>query len=131
MRRMIFAALFFTRLTIPAEAGSLHMLQGLFCNTEAQIDGSLEFMSKGLSPLLAAEMVNQETVSCVLVDKVRYMVAQPMRLGKSIGGFGLFKYQAALVGILVGDKIRPIEPPAKIYFLTPQHIEGATIARGT
>jgi hypothetical protein len=130
MRKMILSALFFTGLAIPAETSSLHVLRGLFCNTEAQIEESLKFMATGLSPRLAAEMVNRENVACVLADEVRYMVVQPVKLRKSIDGFGLIKYQASLVGVLVGDNVRPIEPPVNIYFLTPQRLEGATTAGG-
>jgi hypothetical protein len=104
-------------------------LQGLFCNTEVQIDQALADIAAGVSPRSAADLANRDAVVCTYVDRLQYLIARPVALGDT--ALPLVKYRGVLVGVLVGDALRPVTPEAELYFLTPRKVPGATIERRT
>lgn len=112
-----------------ALADEAQRLQGLFCNTEAQIDQALADIAAGVSPRRAADLANRDAVVCTYVDHIEYLIARPVALGDA--ALPLVKYRGALAGVLVGDVLRPVTPEAELYFLTPRQVAGAAIERRT
>jgi hypothetical protein len=108
----------------PAE--SVHPLQGLFCNAENQIDEALAYMSRNLAPRTAVELTNKDGVVCTWVDLLQYMVTDAVVIGEIPGSVPLIKYQAVLVGVIVGGEIRPVDPAVRVFFATPARLEGAS-----
>jgi hypothetical protein len=125
MKKLFFTALIVAAFGSSAHAKPNHVLHGLFCNTEAQVDETLAHMALTLTPQAAVELTNEKLIACVLADKIRYMITRPFIIGQKKGDVLLIKYQATLVGVLVGDNIRPVEPPVQIYFVTPERLNGA------
>jgi hypothetical protein len=113
----------------PASAQDPRPLQGLFCNTEAQIDRALADIAAGLSPGRAADRANRDAVVCTHVDRLHFMIAGPVALGDD--AVPLVKYRGALVGVLVGGNLRPVTPATDLYFLTPGELPGAVVERRT
>ena len=64
-----------------ALADEAQRLQGLFCNTEAQIDQALADIAAGVSPRRAADLANRDAVVCTYVDRIEYLIARPVALG--------------------------------------------------
>ena len=126
MKKLFLSALIIVVFGANAQAKQGHVLNGLFCNTEAQIDETLAHMSFNLPPQAAVELMNEKKVACVLADKVQYMVIRPFIIGGKNRGTSLIKYQAMLVGVLVGGNIRPVEPPVQVFFVTPEPLAGVT-----
>ena len=110
MQRFSAAALIVLAVSGSAHAEQGHVLHGLFCNTESQLDDTLAHMQRGLTPQAAAELTNEAAVVCVFADEVQYMIVGPLVLDEIPGGVLLTKYQGTLVGVLVGDNIRPVHP---------------------
>jgi hypothetical protein len=108
-----------------ALADEAQRLQGLFCNTEAQIGQALADIAAGVLPRRAADLANRDTVVCTYVDSIDYLIARPVALGDA--ALPLVKYRGTLVGVLVGDTLRPVTPEAELYFLTPRQVAGAAI----
>jgi hypothetical protein len=125
MKKLFVTALTAMALSASAHANPNHVLQGLFCNTEAQIDETLAHMALNLTPQVAVELTNEKMIACVFADRVHYMITRPFIIGEIKSGVSLLKYQATLVGVLVGDNVRPVEPPVQIFFVTPEHVRGA------
>ena len=116
----------------PAAAGDLPLrLQGLFCNSEEQIDRTLAHIGLGLSPRAAVEVTNEAAVVCTYVDLLHYEVDDPVDIGRTASAAPMVKYRAMLTGVLVGDNLRPVSPPVEIYFVTPERVVGAEIERRT
>ncbi len=111
----------------PAAAGEAHRLQGLFCNTEAQIDRARADILGGLPPVRAADLANRDAVVCTHVDRLHFLIERPVALEDD--GFPLVKYRGALVGVLAGEALRPVSPPAEVFFLTPGRVAGAVTER--
>ncbi len=111
-----------------AQDGPLN-LQGLFCNTEEQIDGALGFMSRGQTPRAAAELTNKGDVVCTYVDELRYVVEHPVEIWQNNSAVAAAKYKAALTGVIVGGRLRPISPPVEIFFAVPERLAEAAIER--
>jgi hypothetical protein len=105
------------------------VLQGLFCNTEAQIDGALALFGRGRSLPVAAEIANVDEVACTYVDALHYLVADPVEIAERPGRFLLPKYRARLVGVIAGDQLRPVSPPAEVYFVTPGPLAETPVER--
>ena len=125
MRVGLFAAAFAVGLQSLVQAQDVHAVQGLFCNTRNQIDRAVGHMVAGLDPRQAAELENVESVACVYADKVAYLVTTPFIVGEgSVRGPGAI-YEAILVGVLVGNTVRPVAPPVTIFFVTHRRLEGA------
>lgn len=115
-----------------AQAEQRHALHGLFCNTEAQIEQTLAHMRGGVPPQFAARMVNEHMVVCVYADRIQYVITGPANIGQALlRGVMLVKYEATLVGVLVGGNLRPVEPPARIFFVSGDRLPGAVAIRGT
>lgn len=130
MGKLFLAALVAVTFGPIAKANQGHVLHGLFCNTEAQIDEILAHMSRNLAPQAAVEMMNKERVACVLADRIQYMVVHPVIIGGKNRGSSLLKYHATLIGVLVGENVRPVDPPAQIYFVTTERLPGAVALGG-
>lgn len=112
-----------------ALADEAQRLQGLFCNTEAQIDLAIADIDAGVSPRRAADLANTDAVVCTYVDRIEYLIARPVAYGDTPLPF--MKYRGALVGLFVGDAFRPVTPEVELYFLTPLQVLGATAERRT
>lgn len=112
-----------------AQGDEVRRLQGLFCSTEAQIDRALAAIATGVSPRRAADLANRDAVVCTYVDRIEYLIARPVALGDAAQP--MVKYRGALVGVQVGDALRPVTPEAELYFVTPRQVAGATIERRT
>jgi hypothetical protein len=121
------AAALLTLLACPAAAlaaGPSHTLNGLFCNTEAQIEAALQMLDDGTSPAMALAAINVDAQVCTLADRIAYVIEAPVTLGRT--GAGTFhKYSARLVAVQVGGSLRPLEPPATVFFFRDHPIEGA------
>lgn len=130
MKKLFLAALIAGLSGASAQANQGHVLHGLFCNTESQIDESLAHMSLNLAPQAVVELMNEEKVACVLADKVQYMIIRPFIIGEINRGISLIKYRATLIGVLVGENIRPVEPPVQIFFITTKRLTGAAALGG-
>lgn len=130
MRKLFLAALIAAASGANAQAEPRHVLHGLFCNTEAKINQSLAHLSLNLAPQSVVELMNEEKVACVLADKVQYMVIRPIIIGGNDRSSPLLKYQATLIGVLVGENIRPVEPPVQIFFVTTKRLTGAAALGG-
>jgi hypothetical protein len=104
-------------------------LQGLFCNTEEQIDGALGFMSQGQTPRAAAALSNKDDVVCTYVDELRYVVEHPVEIWQNRSAVAAAKYKAALTGVIVDGRLRPISPPVEIFFAVPERLADAAIER--
>ena len=74
----VLGAFFHLRSALADEA---QRLQGLFCNTEAQIDRALADIAAGVSPRRAADLANRDAVVCTYVDRIEYLIARPVALG--------------------------------------------------
>ena len=130
MKKLFFTALIAVAFGASAHAKPVHALHGLFCNTEAQINETLAHMALNLTPQAAVELTNEKMIVCVFADRVQYMITRPYILGEIKGDFSLIKYQATLVAVLVGNNIRPVEPPVQIFFVTPERLNGAEVLGG-
>jgi len=102
-------------------------LQGLFCNSAELIDEAVTHMRNGLSPKAAVELVNQEAVVCTFVDLLRYIVDRPAIIKAIPGSAPLFKYEGRLVAVGVGGAVRPVSPPARIFFAIPERLDDVLV----
>jgi hypothetical protein len=105
-------------------AGDTHRLRGLFCNAEHQIDETLGRM-RTLPPRAAVEFTNRAAVVCTFVDQIDYVVERPVILGEIPGAVPLIKYEAMLIAVVVGNQVREVTPPARVFFAIPQRLGGA------
>jgi hypothetical protein len=106
------------------------VVQGLFCNTEDQIDGALALVASGLSARTAVDLANGAGVVCTCVDRLHYVVERPVSIGGS--GFVPFaKYRAMLTGVVAGGRLRAVSPPVEVFFVTPDRLAGAAVERRT
>ena len=114
-----------------SSADDAHLVSGLHCKTEAQVDAAIAFIQQGTPPLFAAEFLNRDEVACVFADSIGYLIEHPVMLGRSDHrGVSLIKYEGTLVGVLVGKNPRPIEPPLHLYFVVPEPLHGVAEASG-
>jgi len=112
-------------------ADGAHLVHGLHCRTEAQVDAAIALIQGDMHPAAAAEMLNRDEVVCVFADKILYMIERPAMIGQAKrGGVSLIKYEGTLVGVLVGKNPRPIEPPMHLYFVLPVRLSGVSEADG-
>lgn len=101
-------------------------LQGVFCNTEGQIDAALHAMGEGLSPGAAVETVNRDAVHCTHADLLEFVVDRPVAVGVRAP---FVKHRGRLVGVVVGGRLMRVSPPAEVYFVTPDPPAGAVAER--
>jgi hypothetical protein len=106
-------------------------LTGLFCNTEAQIDEALSYLRHNLPPRAAVALTNNDAVVCNYADTVEYVVRAPVDVGRVTGLVPLVKYRATLVAVVIGKRLREIEPPVTIFFVTPNRLTTVFVERGT
>jgi hypothetical protein len=118
-------------LAVTAHAGDGHVVQGLFCNTAAQIDQALANLRARMTPQAAAAALNGDRIVCSYIDRIHYMVVRPVVIGRAYAGVWLTKYRATLVAVMVGSKARPVEPAVQVFFLTTQELNGAVVLGGT
>jgi len=102
-------------------------LQGLFCNEPDQIDNALTHMRTGLSPRAAVGLVNHGEVVCTFVDTLHYVVDRPVVIQEVRGTFPLFKYEGTLFAVIVGNAVRPVAPPVRIFFAIPERLDDAPV----
>jgi hypothetical protein len=102
-------------------------LQGLFCNEAGHIDDALTHMRGGLSPRAAVALVNRDQVVCTFVDVLRYVVDRPVIIKEIGGSVPMFKYEGTLVAVIVGEAVRPMTPPIRIFFAIPERLDGAPL----
>ena len=105
-------------------------LQGLFCNAAKQVDDALTYMRSGVSPKAAVGLVNRGEVVCTYVDLLHYVVERPVIIQEIRGSFPLFKYEGTLVAVIAGGVVRPVTPPAQVYFAIPDRLEDAPLEGG-
>ena len=106
-----------------------YRLRGLFCNTEEQIDEALGHMSRNVAPRAAAELTNDDEVVCTYVDLLHYIVERPQIIGQIPAEVPLVKYEGELVGVIVGGRLRPVSPPARVFFIARRRLPNAVIER--
>lgn len=106
-------------------------LQGLFCNTQEQIDETLKHVDLGLSPRAAAELLNKSEIVCTYVDRLYYVVKHPIKVGAHRGRLSVFKYEAILTGVIVGDNFRAVFPEVRIFFITPEPLVEISLGQRT
>ena len=123
-RRLMLSALGIALAAAAPAAEPELRLQGLFCNGEDQLDRALARIGRGLDPRLAAELENRDGVACTWVDRLHYLVRHPVRVGS-------VQYEASLTGVVVGGAVRPVSPPVRVFFATPEPIAAATVERRT
>ncbi len=104
-------------------------LQGLFCNTEAQIDAALLLIGAGLPPAVAAERGNADEVACTHVDRLRYIVRDTLEIGPAPGLIGQKKFAATLTAVQVGERLIEIAPPVEVFFVIPGGLPEAVADR--
>jgi hypothetical protein len=126
-RELLLAACLLLAPAAVAVAGEDLRLQGLFCNAEDQIDRTLARMGHGLDPHRAVDLENREAVVCTYVDRLHYLVRNPVSLGADRSFVPTLKYEASLVGVAVGGAVRPVSPPVRVFFVTPGPIPAALV----
>lgn len=112
---------------LPAMSAT-HALQGLFCNAAEQVEETVMHMGRGFSPTAAVEIVNREAVVCTFVDLIRYVVERPALIKAIPGSFPLFEYEGTLVAVIVGSAVRPVTPPAPVFFAIPEKLDNVPLA---
>jgi hypothetical protein len=127
---LLLAAALGSALAGSAGAGEqAHRLRGLFCNTEDQVDEALGHMGRSVPPRVAAELANDDEIVCTYVDLLHFIVEQPLIIGEIPGTPRLLKYEAKLVGVVVGASVRPVSPPAPVFFIARERIPGSVVER--
>jgi hypothetical protein len=120
-------------LAMPRAAGADEtlVLKGLFCKTNAQLEEALAHIRADVDPSAAAALTNRGDVACVYADRIAYVVDRPILLGQTPHfGRKLYRYEAAMVGAVVGGRPRPVTPAVRMFFVLPYRIAGAGIERG-
>lgn len=131
MKNFSIIALILLQLTSHAQAGQTHILHGLFCNTEAQAKEVLAHLGKNLSLRAAVAVTNVTNATCVVADKIQYVVVQPVIIGTiRQNGLTLTLYEALLIGVLVGDNPRPVAPPVRTFFVLNELLANVAIQGG-
>lgn len=122
---LVFASL---ALAGSARAEATYVTHGLFCNSEAQLDQVLAHLQGGVSPVRAVELGNERSVECVFADLVHYVIARPVIIGEVSLRRPLLKYEATLVGVIVGGNLRPVEPPVQTFFVLREQLAEARMS---
>ena len=106
-----------------------HRLAGLFCNTEAQLDETLTLIGRTLSPGAAIAIVNKDAVVCNNVDQIEYALIHVVDIGRAREPIPLVRYRGTLVGVVVGQRLRPVDPPVTVFFVTPSWLAAIRVER--
>ncbi len=105
-------------LLLAGNAHSSETVQGLFCNEIRQIHAVFTLLNAKVPTRFAVSSVNEDEIACVYADKISYMLVHPEAAGQvSLHEFRLTIYQAMIVGVLVGNNPRPVEPVVNIFFV--------------
>ncbi len=132
LRHLLVALPLFLALGTAASAASDHskfVAGGLFCKSRAHLDEAIAHIQDNVPIQMAVLMTNREEVACVYADRISFLLESPAALGKSQHqGTPLYLYEAAAVGVLVGDNPRPLAPPVHMYFAVPKQLPGVTPA---
>lgn len=131
MTRVPLFALAILLSAVPAEAKPDQALRGLFCNTRAQLEETLDHMRLANSMAMAVSLTNRRAVACVHAYKIRYVVTHPVIIGRTaLNGQALTLYEATLVKVLVGGNPRPVEPPLQTFFVPMDKVSQAEVENG-
>lgn len=127
---LLFAAYLALLAGSPATANDrgIH-LQGLFCNTQKQLEDTLAHVNSGLSPEAAAQLSNEQDVACNYVNLLHYVVVRPTKIGMHHGRLSVMKYEGDLIGVIVGGVLRPVSPSMRTYFITPEPLPEISIGQ--
>lgn len=98
----------------------LSAVQGVFCNTAWQLDQVLAHFDAGVSLDRAVAVTNKKEIGCSHIDLIHFIVRNPVKTGIHNGRITTAKYEALLTAVLVGDAVRPVSPPASVFFVTPE-----------
>jgi hypothetical protein len=109
----------------------LSALQGIFCNTSDQLDLVLANFESGLSLKEAVDFSDEKEIGCTYVDLLHFVVRSPVRTGTHHGRLSMAKFEALLTGVVVGDALRPISPPVKVFFVTKEPLNETSLERRT
>jgi hypothetical protein len=130
MKRLSLLMPFIVAIGSNADAEQAHVLRGLFCNSEAQIEETLDHMRMNLAPHAAVGLTNRNGVVCVYADRLQYVVTRAFVVREAMDRSGpLIEYEATLVGVLVGERLRPVEPPVQVFFIHPDRLPNTRPAR--
>lgn len=131
LRHLLLALPLLLALGTAASAASNHIVNGLFCKTRAHLDEAIRHIQENFTVPAAVLLTNREEVVCVYADRIRFMLESPSALGKTQHrGIPLYIYEAAAVGVLVGDNPRPLAPPVHMYFALPEQLRGVALTGG-
>lgn len=108
-----------TLMLVPhARAEPSSALRGLFCNSRDQLNDTIDRLSTVSSLETSVSITNREEVVCTFAYAISYVVAHPAVIDRrSHEGKLLAIYEAQLIGVQVGDNLRPISPALKIFFV--------------
>ena len=131
MKRIVFFSLAAYAVCSDAFADDqVSRIQGLFCNSEAQLDETLTHIGRNVAPRLAVELTNEHGVVCTYADKIELVINRPIDIGRARGSTQLVKFKAMLVAVLVGNNLRVVTPPVEIFLVTPTRPVSAAVERG-
>jgi len=74
--------------------------------------------------------LNRDSVVCVVATDIDYMIVRPRSLGEGHQPPGLARYAGTLVGVLVGDNPRPVDPPIEMFFVPDTPLPGVAPEQG-
>jgi hypothetical protein len=114
--RTIIAVAIFLYTPISQAAEGRHLLQGVFCNSQGQLEQTLTNPRWESNPKLAVELANIDGVVCTFIDRLHYVVLYPSIIGRPQGGDGPIMYSGILVAVLASGQMRPVDPPARVFF---------------
>ncbi|MET0940419.1 MAG: hypothetical protein ABWY13_03555 [Mesorhizobium sp.] len=130
MKRMVLFALAAYACSNAFADDQVSRIDGLFCNSEAQLDETLAHIGRNVSPQSAVELTNMRGVVCTYADKIELVINRPIDIGRVRGSAQLVKFKAMLVAVRVGSNLRAVTPPAEIFLVTPKRPESASVERG-
>jgi hypothetical protein len=115
-----------------ATAENRHVAKGLFCNTHEQIAEVFGSLGAGLPLAEAIAVENRENIVCVWADAIGYMLTDPEPSPRVTHGSGwVGVYRARLIGVLVGENPRPIDPPVEIFFVPLENLPASLLTRNS
>ena len=130
MKRIVFFSLAAYAVCSDAFADDqVSRIQGLFCNSEAQLDETLTHIGRNVPPRAAIAIVNKDAVVCNHVDQIEYALIRVVNIGRVRGLVPLVKYRGTLVGVVVGQRLRPVEPPVTVFFVAPDRLTAISVER--
>jgi len=128
---LTFAAAIGAPVATAGDSTGAHELHGLFCRTEAQVVEAFGRMRSGLGIHAAVALGNRDEVACVYADRIEYVVVRPFIIGSlRHQGNAFMRYEATLVGVRVGSRLRPVEPAVRIFFAQPDRLSDAIVIGG-